>query len=1736
MLSINLPPFYPALAQELPAPPVATISATATPSAELTAPPLGTDIATVPLLISPVTKQPRPSPPHTHHSPKFRLPRHTLTANDTHLNLDFTQAQGLDIQINIVDPDGQDHDLTNQVLAGAAGPLGPQLTLELLQIPDLSPGEYTITVTDSTGAYDTQNFSWGVLALNTNKSVYLPGNTAQLAFAVLDNHGEMVCDANLNLSIVAPDDSVTTLSTANSDIIVNESVCTSKAFTLDPDYFATLPVSMVGTYALTLTATTPDGTHTISDSFEVANSIPFDIERVTATRIYPVHQYPVTLKIHTYQDYTGFVHDRIPSSFLSSPPSQNDTIQWEVAWVKDQDYTLTYTFDAPDVSPAFYTLGPATIGNFTETRSWSLAIDALSFSNLGNSGNPDINSSTDAVSYSNSSWTPPTSGLIVAWVYNRIANCGNTPTMSGNGITWVQIDTICVDPGSSHRITLFAADAAEGGGADVGATTVDYNSETQLMTQASFSQITGADLGSGVSGAFIQSPDSNGNGTSGSVTLASAADSGNRPIAAFGHQANEVTNPDSAWTETDDSNGSGPTRGFETQWDTDGFQNASATWSTTSDWIGMAAEVKVEGTGSSRAQSAYRWRSDDGGETVATWKDNENTTISNVNIAEIIRLRLELQEINSVADTVTARLEYSSDASSCTTGTWTALDTSTTAWRVTASSQITNASSTTNQLTTSVKTFTAGRIFDTQNDDTTGVSLNNTQTEWEWAIKGDGAAANTTYRFRISDGGSALNSYTSCAQLTTATSAGYHQPHYRIRSGDTVGLNADSGWAAALDTITTIDAGSRFRIRFEVEEPAGSGTSQAYILQYRYRTNTGNWGSWASTPDIGASGEDGPLQVLTSDQYNDGDATSTNLLSGSSETFDTGGTGEENRTTGALTISNEHAEYEYTLLIRGTWGGPNRMKTNDQFEFRMAVSTPTTFTGIYQNPRITVNMPDYYIGSAVIESPAHLGPFIDTNGNLYFVVEPTFTSGTNNNEAQMMKSTDGGQSWDFVHTAGHPTINDIETIDVYQSGDTLHICIQGGNSSYPVTYHTFRLSDHSTNADTWGIIDEAVTTPGTAPSQQACGIVKRSDNTIVIAYRNTSGGNQIVEYKIRSSGGSWGSATSADSTASTSFNLSGIVLGESDKTHIFYRDETNDDIYWKRLNSADALTSDANRILIDNDVKGTTDSWGSTVPVYWDDAGVEKVMVIYQDNSDNILYSQVINEESLVGGGRLQVTATANRFAPSGLGSDQPVADLVVDAGNDTAHAYFVPTSSGDIEQDQSVNNGGWDTDTTLRTATNMDMVRGAIFTHSTGNGGAKVYGYWYEDSAAGNNGFSWYGEEVLNTSPNSPSSLAQKTTSDVTLSTGDWHNTTSIKFTASASDPNSSDTLQLCVEKDLLGTGFSNTEDSCGSGVAYSGSPVSVTVTIASQTDASEYHWQARVKDTAGAYSSWVAYDVNAESARDYGLDTTTPTGGAVYDGTSAGVDSSFNDGSLSSLSANWDSFNSNASGLNKYQYSVGTSVGSTDIKTWTDNGTSTSVTATSLTLQTNTLYYTNVRAVDNAGNTGSPVSSNGQLVAPTLSFAVSPVTLTFSHLSPGNSYTDSQNSTLTTSTNAYNGYVVRAFVTDYLRSGDGLTTIADFTGGTYASPASWGSSTGYGYTSSDTTIGGSDKFGGGTLYAPFSHTGPGDILADHTSTVTGSSISNEQFTVTHKVTVASTLAAKSYATIVVYTTTAQY
>jgi hypothetical protein len=191
-------------------------------------------------------------------------------------------------------------------------------------------------------------------------------------------------------------------------------------------------------------------------------------------------------------------------------------------------------------------------------------------------------------------------------------------------------------------------------------------------------------------------------------------------------------------------------------------------------------------------------------------------------------------------------------------------------------------------------------------------------------------------------------------------------------------------------------------------------------------------------------------------------------------------------------------------------------------------------------------------------------------------------------------------------------------------------------------------------------------------------------------------------------------------------------------------------------------------------------------------------------------------------------------------------------------------------------------------------------------------------------------------------------------------------------------------------------------------------------------------------------------------------------------------------------------------------------------------------LSLQTGQSYYVNVRATDAAGN-ATISSSDGQIVAPTLAFAISDPSIDLGSLQPGTVATDTL--TMTTSTNAYSGYQVRAKLTQLLTTTAG-STIQNFSAGSYAAPATWGPTDyGLGYTSSDTSIQGlGNHFGTGTLFAPFvTGAGQGNVVADHTATVT-SPVINESSDLTIKLAAPLLAIAGVYSTTLVVTAVATF
>jgi hypothetical protein len=249
----------------------------------------------------------------------------------------------------------------------------------------LKPGKYKIELEIREGSkfyIQDQDFAWGVLAINTNKSIYLPGEKAYLQMAVLNDYGHTICDANVKLEITSPSGEISNPKVQKGDD------CGPDNVTNNPDYFAYYQTTKVGVYQMKLKNL--DNDYEITDFFEVRESVPFEVERVSATRINPSRaNYTMTIIVKANHDFDGKIQEQVPENFqiarqegMESEKREDSTeISWKLKIKTEEEIILQYEYDAPDISPQLYLLGPLRLIEgegvvFEETRKWQIAADA----------------------------------------------------------------------------------------------------------------------------------------------------------------------------------------------------------------------------------------------------------------------------------------------------------------------------------------------------------------------------------------------------------------------------------------------------------------------------------------------------------------------------------------------------------------------------------------------------------------------------------------------------------------------------------------------------------------------------------------------------------------------------------------------------------------------------------------------------------------------------------------------------------------------------------------------------------------------------------------------------------------------------------------------------------------------------------------------------------------------------------------------------------------------------------------------------------------------------------------------------------------------------------------------------------------------------------------------------------------------------------------------------------------
>jgi len=598
-------------------------------------------------------------------------------------------------------------------------------------------------------------------------------------------------------------------------------------------------------------------------------------------------------------------------------------------------------------------------------------------------------------------------------------------------------------------------------------------------------------------------------------------------------------------------------------------------------------------------------------------------------------------------------------------------------------------------------------------------------TELQFAIDPSNAIFDQQYEFQLYDitNGAAVGSAGALITMQVAPPVEINQTSFRVRSDDSQALNEPTvGWAGAQSADVSIDLGQRFRIRFEIEESAGSTFNTAVKLQHN--KNTGGWVDTYSYPDIDPLANP-VVWCRESDTYTDLDPT-TNLLTGSAESF-TAGYGNDDAACPAISL------HEFVIVIPTLYDGAARNIVGDEFDFRLVEDDGTPFTGSYDNPRITMTHRPGYIGGTGIESPGFIGPVKDGNGNLYWACEPSETDPL----VIMLKSTDGGGEWLEMDGAGRPTTEDFESGAVALVDDVLHLVIDNGDNA---TYHQFNVSSNGTTPDTWVVVDQEIA--AYANTDQSGAVQACSDGTVVAFYRKTVG-NEGIYFKRRSAGGTWGGETELDTTASTEFTAVMTVLGENDLIHIFYKDDTNLLVLHKSLTIGDSLSA-AEEVISDASDTGGGQNWAMTNAVYWDSSGVEKIMILVMDDTNEYLYSVVIEDDGTPGTPKL-VDAVVVANNAGGMGTRQPNAMLAVDPATNTLYCYYTDLATFDIWKIENVDDGTWEADPTeMHDEVFCEVIRGNVFTHSAGNGSATVVGYIWENDSAGLTGYQEYSEYEL--------------------------------------------------------------------------------------------------------------------------------------------------------------------------------------------------------------------------------------------------------------------------------------------------------------------------------------------------------------------------------------------------------
>ena len=555
------------------------------------------------------------------------------------------------------------------------------------------------------------------------------------------------------------------------------------------------------------------------------------------------------------------------------------------------------------------------------------------------------------------------------------------------------------------------------------------------------------------------------------------------------------------------------------------------------------------------------------------------------------------------------------------------------------------------------------------------------------------------------------------------------QTAFRVRANAQSQLNADAGWAAAVNKNATLAVEQPFRLRFEVEHPTADSTR--YRLQYQRNDEP-----WTTVPaaDFPYPAETTPrVSIVSTDGYADGTATA-DLLDGSDAPFrpgvgvrladtasastDTAAPTDTAVSTGtAVSADRVQSEWEWPVVIRRFADGAVTNENGDAFSFRMVDATGrVVLSDAY--PTLTATIPPRLVGGTFVETPGRIGPWEAANGDLYFLMEPAETF----NVLMVVTSIDGGRTWREVDGANRPETGDLEGFASDLHDATIHMLHQTDEA---VLYHAFHTSDHPTTPNTWAVRDDTVATPGEPPVQVAS-LTARSDGSLVAVF----GAPKTIHTAVRSADGMWGKESIIEPSAAALQSGPQTVLGADDGVHLAYtaRDGT---AWYRRIQPDDTLTP---RVQIAAGLGTEESDVGAIAPLVY--LSKTNTVVILYRRADGTLWARRV-----MGSGMLTepVRVTTRRVAQNAVDSDQVGADAIGVEG--AVHVLFIEDGTGHIFYTRSDSVGTWRPAAPQVKDINAQWVRGQPLEHGDGR---RVYGFVYDAGSNGGSGLNRYAEVAL--------------------------------------------------------------------------------------------------------------------------------------------------------------------------------------------------------------------------------------------------------------------------------------------------------------------------------------------------------------------------------------------------------